>query len=180
MTSHPRPLHKPFLHPKCPLPFPGEASSHTQEHFLTFQAVAAPSLPPQIAHEPLTPTVPTALAVPSRSLFLDGLGSAPPQAPSLSGCWLPTQGSKSVPQILLVDEAIPVLVHDGEGLAETRALSSHPPICQSPASLPRNNPPSQGIVLLQTAPWLPQCKPLWSPGYAAQHDTSMRVMTNLH
>lgn len=51
----------------------------------------------------------------------------PPSAPQASGIRRPsctpsggggrhTKSSKGVPQIILVDEAIPVLVHDGEGL----------------------------------------------------------------
>lgn len=51
-----------------------------------------------------------------------------------------TQCSKGVPQVLLVNEAIAVLVHDSEGLMETLALNRQGPprptgSCPSPLSV---------------------------------------------
>lgn len=155
-----------FLGLKCFPRFPGESSSNSQEYFLTFQAAAAPSLHPQMAHETLVLTAPTVLATRSHSLFLDGPGSALLQAPTLPGCWSLTQGSKGVPQVFLVNEAIAVLVHDGEGLAETWALS--PPTHPNPASLPRNNPSPQGLSSYKLLPGEPLGMSFWPPGYPAQ------------
>lgn len=85
--------------------------------------------------------------VPRHPLFPEDLGSVLPQALSFPNYWSPTQGCKGVPQVLLVDEAIPVLVHDGEGLVETWVLSSHLPT--RPSLSPSPDPPThtQGCCL---------------------------------
>lgn len=78
-----------------------------------------------MAPKPLIPLQLLSWPVPRYPLLPEGLGSVLPQASSPLSCWSPTQGSKGVPQVLLVDEAVPVLVHDGEGLVETGVLSGH-------------------------------------------------------
>lgn len=149
--------------PEMPSPrkgaFPGKVSSDNREPFPAFSVAAMPFLQPKSHTSPSQPLLPG--PAPSHPRFLDG--PLCPE-PCLSGCWSPTQGSKGVPQVLLVDEAIPVLVHDGEGLAETRALKSHPPTHPSPASLPGSHPSPQSLLACTLLPGHPQCSP---SGYQA-------------
>lgn len=163
--------------PEMPSPrkgaFPGKVSSDNREPFPAFSVAAMPFLQPKSHTSPSQPLLPG--PAPSRPRFLDG--PLCPE-PCLSGCWSPTQGSKGVPQVLLVDEAIPVLVHDGEGLAETRALKSHPPTHPSPASLPGSHPSPPESVGLHTAARSPSVQSLGLPGCPAQQDTSMAVTTD--
>lgn len=141
----------------------GSFSSLQRSIFALRKAVAAPPRHPQRTPAPHIPCANRPGLPPAADSFWMARARIAPH-PQASGCWAPTQGSKGVPQVLLVDEAIPVLVHDGESLAETRALSGHPPTYPSPGPLPREiPPPCKGLSSRPLLPGQPQYRPSGHP-----------------